>query len=874
MSAGKRGILALLILTLALSGAGGAFAAAVPEDCGEDFCPIPTVNEDNQPVYAIVSPVGYHAVESIEQAPRLDTLAGKKIALVGGSFMAAVTHEELKNCILSEYPTAQIYLFEEVGNAGPYSVFGQSAQTVSFQKRLQELQIDAVIAGNCGCGLCTTKETGSAIAAEYIGIPAVAVGAPTFIAQLRSTGVNRGVPVLRTAEYPGAFASHSEEELRRYTREVVWPQIVPALTEPITKEEAARYATDGKRPYDEVIYTGTFDEVQEFCQVNGWTDGLPVVPPTDAAVREYLRFTPYAAEETLGVYPLAYRECTVYTAVVNAVMAGVPKELTPVCVALTQALNDGEWRRPLASTHGWSPYAWLNGPLARQLGIDCGQGMISGRVNKALGRFIDLMMLNLGGYYVQENRMGTFGYLTPFVFSEDEEACLKAGWTPYHASQGYSLNTNTVTAASALAWGNNVTPATDDPEQIMRLLAFDITEKQQNGLGNTNPQVPRTVLLTEPVAAALKEGYPSKEALEDDLIAAARRPLYMRAYANYWANTGSAQSGQYTFEEYYEQLLRDPQEQAALTDTPPWLEGLTESGQMETIAAMQKGQTAFLIAGDPARNKFMVLPGGGTVTLEIRLPEDWDALVAPMGYEPLSSFFLEEEEVPTSTSVQAAPEAAEKKALAAPAGLTDGAYRLVPSMDYLTGEGLLFKTDSGAASAWSYGDTSARTLPNEAGFTALMKALFSGCSVTVEEGLVTGITLRPQASGQKGGGDAGSLTQEMLSNLSVTLSVVTRQSRQEGRATADGATLTLPPRLSAFTVSMGGTPRADRGNTNRFLSLNGEEVRLNLGAAEGASAKIGVRNADGTWRTLTFTKQDNRRISVEVRLQDSLSPQK
>ena len=114
----------------------------------------------------------------------------------------------------------------------------------------------------------------------------------------------------------------------------------------------------------------------------------------------------------------------------------------------------------------------------------------------------------------------------------------------------------------------------------------------------------------------------------------------------------------------------------------------------------------------------------------------------------------------------------------------------------------------------------------------------------------------------------------MLSNLSVTLSVVTRQSRQEGWTTADGASLTLPPRLSAFTVSMGGTPRADRGNTNRFLSLNGEEVRLNLGAAEGASAKIGVRNADGTWRTLTFTKQDNRRISVEVRLNDSLNPQK
>ena len=62
-------------------------------DCTDEVCPIPTVNENNEPVYAIVSPVGYHAVEMIEQAQRLDTLDGKRIALVGGSFMAVT-----KNC--------------------------------------------------------------------------------------------------------------------------------------------------------------------------------------------------------------------------------------------------------------------------------------------------------------------------------------------------------------------------------------------------------------------------------------------------------------------------------------------------------------------------------------------------------------------------------------------------------------------------------------------------------------------------------------------------------------------------------------------------------------------------------------------------------
>ncbi len=551
---------------------------------------------------------------------------------------ASVTHDELKKCISEIYPTAQLYLFQEVGSGGPYSVFGQSSQTKAFQEKLQKLGIDAVISGNCGYGLCTTKEAGSSIAAEYLGIPAVTVGAPTFIAQIHSTGVNRGVPVFRTAEYPGAFASHSEEELRRNAREVVWPQIVTALTAPITQKEIEQYAAAGKRPYDEVVYTGTFDEIQEFCQVNNWTDGLPVVPPTDAAVREYLRFTPYDPSDVLGIYALAYRECPVYTVAVNAVMAGVPKEFMPVCIAMTQALGNGEWRRPLASTHGWSPYAWLNGPVARQLGIDCGQGMISEPKNKALGRFLDLMMLNLGGYYVKDNRMGTFGYLTPFVFAEDEEACLRVGWTPYHVTLGYDRNDNTVTVASALQWGNNITPATDDPGQIMQLLAFDITEKQQNGLGNTNPQVYRTVFLTEPVARDLSVAYFEKTDLEDALIATARRPLFMRAYANYWANTGSVQSDQYTFEEYYRRLMRSEEEQAALTGVPDWLRGVARQEEIWTIATMNKGQTPILITGDSARNKFMVLPGGGYITIEILLPEQWDALIAPMGYEPLSRF--------------------------------------------------------------------------------------------------------------------------------------------------------------------------------------------------------------------------------------------
>lgn len=145
-----------LVLGLLVLLAGNAAAEIV---CTEDSCSIPALSAQGEPVYGIVSPVGYHDVEMISQPARPDTLDGKVIALVGGSFMADTTMPVLKACILDEYPTATVYLPAEVGNAGPFSVGGQTAKTRAFQQKLRDLKVDIVIAGNCGCGLCTMKET-------------------------------------------------------------------------------------------------------------------------------------------------------------------------------------------------------------------------------------------------------------------------------------------------------------------------------------------------------------------------------------------------------------------------------------------------------------------------------------------------------------------------------------------------------------------------------------------------------------------------------------------------------------------------------------------------------------------------------------------
>jgi len=278
------------------------------------------------------------------------------------------------------------------------------------------------------------------------------------------------------------------------------------------------------------------------------------------------------------------------------------------------------------------PYTWLNGPITRQLGISSGQGEINEQANTALSRFLSLALMNLAGYYVGLNRMGTFGYLQPWCLVEDEEACRRVGWQTWQEQLGYATNDNTITLTSALMWGNNMAPSTIVPERVMQLIAWDISERCQFALGSGKQFTNRVVLMTEPVANILKEVYPTIGQLEDALIDNSRRSAYERAFANYYANAGSRKDGgKHTFNQYLSHIIRS--EDGAETPTPVWYD--TDAQTMITIPTMQKNTTAFLITGDASRNKVQTMPGGGFSTVSIELPTNWDSLMAAKGYPTL-----------------------------------------------------------------------------------------------------------------------------------------------------------------------------------------------------------------------------------------------
>ena len=608
---------------------------------GSGGCPISELlnAQENGIIYDVFSPIGESTIKPIQQAPRLSTLNGKTIAIVGGSFMANVTHPEIKRLILKNYPDAKVILLNEIGSAGPYPAPGvKRQQKDEFEKKLKEMKVDAVISGNGGCGLCTPKEEGSCITAEYLGIPSVMIAAPGFVEQAKSTALNAGISVQRVAEYPGAFASHTHSELIENTQKVLWKQIIDGLTKPITQDEINEATKELNKDNNDIAFSGTLEEVQQFFENQGWTDGLPITPPTENIISEFYKYTPYSQDTVIGEIPPSYRKITVKHIAIVGAMAGCPPEYMPILIAYTKAMMNGDFRKTLSSTHAWTPFLWINGPIARQLGIDAGQGEISSPQNKKIGRFIDLAMINLGGYDVKKNRMGTFGYLSSWAMAEDEEALVRIGWQPYHVQKGFNVNDNTITAASSLNWGNNLTPATSNADKILELMAWDAVEKEQFALGGGTPFVYRTIFITEYVARDLAQKYKDKFTLENALIQTARRPLEERAYANFYANPGSSFDGKnYSLEQHKSKIAKD--EQAQITPTPKWLYW-TDKTQMQTVPVMTSGKTAIVVTGDANRNKVLTVPGGGMVTIKIELPDNWDNLTTNLGYKPLSNYYI------------------------------------------------------------------------------------------------------------------------------------------------------------------------------------------------------------------------------------------
>lgn len=179
-----------------------------------------------------------------------------------------------------------------------------------------------------------------------------------------------------------------------------------------------------------------------------WSDGLPVVPPTQAAVDSFIRCSGLDGAEILGEFRPRQSVATVRDVAVNAIMAGCRPEYAPVVVALARALMDEEYDvwGVSCSTKGSASLVIVNGPVRNAIEINCGTNVFGPgrRANATIGRTVQLMVLNLGGARAGELDKATLGHPGRFSYciGEDEE---NSPWTPLHVERGLSPTDSAVT---------------------------------------------------------------------------------------------------------------------------------------------------------------------------------------------------------------------------------------------------------------------------------------------------------------------------------------------------------------------------------------------------------------------------------------------
>ncbi|HUS95595.1 MAG TPA: thioredoxin, partial [Hyphomicrobiaceae bacterium] len=215
------------------------------------------------------------------------------------------------------------------------------------------------------------------------------------------------------------------------------------------------------------------DEIEALFE-RGWSDGLPVVPPTEARVLRMLAGTARDAKEVIGKIPSDLVDCTVEKVAVNAVMAGCKPEYLPVVIAAVEAVLEEPFSMHgvLATTMFVGPVVIVNGPIRRSIGMNAkgnalGQGF---RANSTIGRALQLVIRNVGGGRPQEvdrATLGNPGKLTCCIAEDEEDSC----WESLATERGIAEGKSAVTVFAGYGLQGIVDQRSRDPESLAQSFA-------------------------------------------------------------------------------------------------------------------------------------------------------------------------------------------------------------------------------------------------------------------------------------------------------------------------------------------------------------------------------------------------------------------
>lgn len=280
-------------------------------------------------------------------------------------------------------------------------------------------------------------------------------------------------------------------------------------------------------PAEVIDFEGTEADVNDLFFKNGWSLGVPVIPPTPERVAAMLKGTSHKPDEVIGLIPPRVAAVTVELVATHAVMAGCEPEQLPILLAVASTLASEDFRSSTTTTHPNAPFVIVNGPIRDKAGIAYEDGAAGPeyRANVCLGLAINSIGDVIGGSKPPDGDKSTLGWPGNTIASVIGENEAANPWGPLSVEKGFKKDENVVTVQ---LWSDIPSNINDHDstigEDLLRVIASDMRRVGQNSRFMSNGDV-ILILSPEHAATIYNDGWKTKDQIREYLWENARNPL-------------------------------------------------------------------------------------------------------------------------------------------------------------------------------------------------------------------------------------------------------------------------------------------------------------------------------------------------------------
>jgi hypothetical protein len=415
------------------------------------------------------------AVERFAPAPRLSELGGKTIGFFwNGKALGDVALARVKANLAARCPDLKFR--DYIGVNGQ-----QLRRTTPAQLDQIAAECDAVVGSTADCGSCCSWLIYEMCELERRGTPTVAITAEGFAEDAHWSARLFGCPEAPLLVTRQAITSQPEALIHEMIDAGMDQAARAFLETPGEPAQSFKHHVTavgaGAFRYQGSDLLDCFDRMNADFIAKGWSDGLPLVPPTREKVDAMVAASGRAPEEVVGVFDPGYGVGTVEKIAANAVMAGCKPESMPVVLAVAEAFLDPFYglRCLSMSTGPQHPLILLSGPYAAQIGMNSGccalgPGSVSA-VNVGIGRASRLLMMNVGLSYPAVSDMDTIGATGKFGACVAENEA-RTPWELFGVSKGFAPDDTVVTLHGPYAQSDVTDFCSTTPEALLETFAM------------------------------------------------------------------------------------------------------------------------------------------------------------------------------------------------------------------------------------------------------------------------------------------------------------------------------------------------------------------------------------------------------------------